>query len=64
MAVPVGPALAGSFLSYDQIKKSFICPSFNYMYVFQLPFAASIAGAGGLAFIDRLWLDWLPGRRQ
>lgn len=55
MAVPVGPALAGSFFTYDQIKRSF------YMYFFQNPLADVLVGADDLAFVARLWADWSPG---
>jgi pimeloyl-ACP methyl ester carboxylesterase len=55
MSVPVGPALAGGFFSYDQIKKSF------YMYFFQSAFADAVVAAGDLAFAGRLWHDWSPG---
>ena len=55
MAVPPPAALAGGFLTYDQIKRSF------YVYFFQLPFAEAIVGADDLAFVARLWEDWSPG---
>ncbi len=55
MAVPVGPALAGSFFTYDQIKRSF------YMYFFQNPLADVLVAADDLAFVARLWEDWSPG---
>jgi len=55
MAVPVSPALAGGFFSYDQIRKSF------YMYFFQTAFADGVVAAGDLAFVARLWQDWSPG---
>lgn len=55
MAVPVGPALAGSFFTYDQIKRSF------YMYFFQNPLADTVVAADDLAFVARLWADWSPG---
>lgn len=55
MAVPVGPALAGSFFTYDQIKRSF------YMYFFQNPLADVLVAADDQAFIARLWADWSPG---
>jgi pimeloyl-ACP methyl ester carboxylesterase len=55
MAVPVGPALANGFFSYEQIKKSF------YMYFFQSSFADAIVAAGDLAFAAHLWQDWSPG---
>lgn len=55
MAVPVGPALAGSFFTYDQIKRSF------YMYFFQNPLADVLVAADDFAFVARLWADWSPG---
>ncbi|MBJ7453690.1 MAG: alpha/beta hydrolase [Blastococcus sp.] len=55
MAVPVGPALAGSFFTYDQIKRSF------YMYFFQNPLADVLVAADDQAFLARLWADWSPG---
>ena len=55
MAVPVGPALAGSFFTYDQIKRSF------YMFFFQNPLADVLVAADDQAFIARLWADWSPG---
>ena len=55
MALPVGPALASAFFSYDQIKRSF------YMYFFQGPVADFIVAANDLDFIARLWADWSPG---
>jgi pimeloyl-ACP methyl ester carboxylesterase len=55
MAVPVGPALASVFLSYDQIKRSF------YLYFFQNPLADFIVAADDLDFVARLWEDWSPG---
>ncbi|WP_199582861.1 alpha/beta hydrolase [Blastococcus sp. TF02-09] len=55
MAVPVGPALAGSFFTYDQIKRSF------YMYFFQNLLADVLVAANDQAFLARLWADWSPG---
>ncbi|TKJ32063.1 alpha/beta hydrolase [Blastococcus sp. CCUG 61487] len=55
MAVPVGPALAGTFFTYDQIKRSF------YMYFFQHPLADAVVAGGDLDFLARLWADWSPG---
>jgi pimeloyl-ACP methyl ester carboxylesterase len=55
MAVPPPGAMAGQFLTYDQIKRSF------YMFVFQHPLAEVIVAADDLAFVDRLWADWSPG---
>lgn len=54
-AVPPAGALAGGFLSYDQLRRSW------YMYFFQHPLAPIAVGMGDLAFIDRLWADWSPG---
>ncbi len=54
-AVPPPGALAGGFLSYDQLRRSW------YMYFFQHPLALMAVGMGDLAFIDRLWEDWSPG---
>lgn len=55
MAVPPPAALATTFLSYDQLKRSF------YVFVFQSPLAEAAVSMDGLAFIDRLWADWSPG---
>jgi pimeloyl-ACP methyl ester carboxylesterase len=55
LAVPPVPVAAQSFLSYDQIKRSF------YVFVFQTPLAELIVSADEYAFIDRLWADWSPG---
>jgi len=55
MAVPPPGAIAGGFLTYDQLKRSF------YMFVFQHPLAEAIVAADDLSFIDRLWADWSPG---
>jgi pimeloyl-ACP methyl ester carboxylesterase len=55
MAVPVGPALAGQFLQYDQIKRSF------YMYFFQSPLADFVVGGVDLSLIANHWVDWSPG---
>jgi pimeloyl-ACP methyl ester carboxylesterase len=55
MAV-VPPALAGSsFLSYDQLKRSF------YVFVFQTPLAEMVLAHDDMAFVARLWADWSPG---
>lgn len=54
-AVPPPGALAGGFLSYDQLRKSW------YMYFFQHPLAPIAVGMNDLSFIDRLWQDWSPG---
>lgn len=55
MAVPPPPTLTGSFLSYDQLRRSW------YMFFFQSPLADLAVPLDDLAFIDRLWADWSPG---
>ena len=52
MAVPPAPALAGAFLDYDQLRRSW------YMFFFQHPLADAVVDAG---FVERLWRDWSPG---
>jgi pimeloyl-ACP methyl ester carboxylesterase len=55
MAVPPAGAVAGGFLSYQQLKRSW------YMFFFQHGLADVVVGMGDLAFIDGLWADWSPG---
>ena len=55
MAVPPAGAVAGGFMSYAQLKKSW------YMFFFQHGLADVVVGMGDLAFIDGLWADWSPG---
>jgi pimeloyl-ACP methyl ester carboxylesterase len=55
MAVPPLAALATSFLTYPQLKRSF------YIFVFQTPLAETAVSLDGHAFIDGLWADWSPG---
>lgn len=55
LAVPPPGAAAGSFLSYDQLRRSW------YVYFFQSPLAEMVVPADDLAFVDRLWADWSPG---
>lgn len=55
LAVPPPATLAGSFLSYDQLQRSW------YMFFFQHPLAEMAVPMDDLAFIDRLWADWSPG---
>jgi pimeloyl-ACP methyl ester carboxylesterase len=55
MAVPPLAALASSFLSYAQLKRSF------YIFVFQTPLAEAAVSLDDYAFIDGLWRDWSPG---
>jgi pimeloyl-ACP methyl ester carboxylesterase len=55
MAVPPAGAVAGGFLQYRQLKKSW------YMFFFQHGLADVVVGMDDLAFIDGLWADWSPG---
>ncbi len=55
MAVPPAGAVAGGFLSYAQLKRSW------YMFFFQHAFADMVVPMDDLAFIDGLWADWSPG---
>ncbi|HMC51757.1 MAG TPA: alpha/beta hydrolase [Acidimicrobiales bacterium] len=55
MAVPPAPALAGAFLSYRQLRRSW------YMFFFQVPLADAAVALDDLRFLDQLWADWSPG---
>ncbi len=55
MAVPPAAAVAGGFLRYEQLKRSW------YMFFFQHGLADVVVGMDDLAFIDDLWADWSPG---
>jgi pimeloyl-ACP methyl ester carboxylesterase len=55
MAVPPAGAVAGGFMQYRQLKKSW------YMFFFQHGLADVVVGMDDLAFIDGLWQDWSPG---
>jgi pimeloyl-ACP methyl ester carboxylesterase len=55
LAVPPPPALAGLFMSYDQLRRSW------YMFFFQHPLAEAIVAMNDMDFIARLWQDWSPG---
>ncbi|MEO6318681.1 MAG: alpha/beta hydrolase, partial [Acidimicrobiales bacterium] len=55
MAVPPAGAVAGGFLRYEQLKKSW------YMFFFQHGLADVVVGMDDLAFIEGLWADWSPG---
>jgi len=55
MAVPPAGAVAGGFMKYQQLKKSW------YMFFFQHGLADIVVGMDDLAFIDGLWADWSPG---
>jgi len=54
-AVPPPATVAGAFLSYDQLRRSW------YMFFFQSPLAEVAVAQDDLAFLDRLWADWSPG---
>jgi pimeloyl-ACP methyl ester carboxylesterase len=55
LAVPPPGALAGAFLSYDQLRKSW------YMFFFQHPLSDIAVPMNDLQFVARLWEDWSPG---
>lgn len=55
MAVPPAGAVAGGFLTYAQLKRSW------YMFFFQHGLSDMVVGMNDLAFIDGLWADWSPG---
>jgi pimeloyl-ACP methyl ester carboxylesterase len=55
VAVPPAPALAGAFMSYDQLRLSW------YMFFFQHGLADAVVGMNELEFVARLWQDWSPG---
>ena len=55
MAVPPLEAMAESFLTYEQLKRSL------YVFVFQTPLAEAALAVADHAFIDKLWADWSPG---
>lgn len=55
LAVPPAGAVAGGFMSYAQLKRSW------YMFFFQHALADIVVAMGDLEFIDGLWADWSPG---
>jgi len=55
MAVPPLAAVATSFFTYAQLKRSF------YIFVFQTPLAETAVSLDDHAFLDGLWADWSPG---
>ena len=55
LAVPPAGAIGGSFLTYDQLQRSW------YMFFFQHPLSDFVVGGNDLEFVDRLWADWSPG---
>lgn len=55
MAVPPAGAVAGGFMTYAQLKRSW------YMFFFQHGLADLVVGMDDLVFIDGLWADWSPG---
>ncbi|HVC69758.1 MAG TPA: alpha/beta hydrolase [Acidimicrobiales bacterium] len=54
-ALPPFTAMAESFLSFAQLKKSF------YIFVFLTPMAEPAVARHDLSFIEGLWADWSPG---
>lgn len=55
LAVPPLAAMATSFLSYQQLKRSF------YIFFFQSELAEAAVPLDDFAFVDHLWEDWSPG---
>ena len=55
MAVPPAGAVAGGFLTYAQLRRSW------YMFFFQHGLSDLVVGMNDLSFIDSLWADWSPG---
>lgn len=55
LSVPPPLAVAESFLTYAQLRRSW------YTFFFQTPFAELALPLDGYAFIDGLWADWSPG---
>lgn len=55
LAVPPAGAVAGGFMSYAQLKRSW------YMFFFQHALADMVVGMNDFAYIDGLWADWSPG---
>jgi pimeloyl-ACP methyl ester carboxylesterase len=54
-AVPPPQALASSFFSYDQLRRSW------YTFLFQTPLAEMAVPLHDFELITRLWADWSPG---
>jgi pimeloyl-ACP methyl ester carboxylesterase len=54
-AVPPVGAVAESFFTYDQLRRSW------YTFFFQSPLAELALPLDDWSFIDRLWADWSPG---
>ena len=55
MALPPLAAMADSFFTYAQLKRSF------YIFIFQTPLAETALSVDDHSFIDGLWADWSPG---
>lgn len=55
LAVPPPSTMIATFLSYEQVKRSF------YMFFFQSPLAEMAVGMDNYCFLDKLWADWSPG---
>ena len=54
-AMPPGPVVAGSFMSFDQLKSSW------YIFFQLTALADMVVPAEDFEFITRLWQDWSPG---
>lgn len=55
MAVPPTNTVAQSFMTYDQLRRSW------YMFFFQNPLSDFVVPMNDLDFVARLWNDWSPG---
>src|SRR4249920_86820 len=57
LAVPPAALDPVLFTDYEQLKRFF------YLFLFRDPlgFADALVASGGMAFLDKLWLDWAPG---
>ena len=55
LAIPPPAAMAQTFLTYDQFRRSF------YVFLFQLPLGDLALNVEELRFVERLWADWSPG---
>jgi pimeloyl-ACP methyl ester carboxylesterase len=55
MAVPPTNSVADSFMTFDQLQRSW------YMFFFQNVLAEIVVPMNNLEFIARLWDDWSPG---
>ncbi|HSD23662.1 MAG TPA: alpha/beta hydrolase [Solirubrobacterales bacterium] len=55
LAIPPLSMDARLFTDFEQLRRFF------YMFLFTQPTAEEVVAADGMAFIDRLWVEWSPG---